>query len=367
MFFNPSSEKCRRIQLFVARLLFSLYSVTMPNQRDVAREAHLSSATVSRYLTDPKSVSPKAAARIQAAIEKISYKVDYSAQCLKTGRYYHIGILAPGIGPFYWEAFSWMQWKLNEEGYFSTLFYTRDVNTLDHSYRDRIPPFLNKRQLDGVIFFPLLSREDDEIIDNLINWGHPFVIADRTIQNASFPQVSMNNYAGGWKAAEAFLEKGHREFLFIWGRHDSPSAHERFRGFQDRLQQDGIELGPDRQIDGEYQAETTYRNALKKLDAAPRFTAVFASNDASAIGFIRAAAEKGFRCPQEYSIIGYDNNLEFSPFTTPPLASFKQPVAEFSRTAAGLLLDILQGKSDVNRQRIFEPEFIDRESLSHAP
>jgi DNA-binding LacI/PurR family transcriptional regulator len=339
----------------------------MPNQRDVARAANLSSATVSRYLKDPHSVNPKAAERIEAAIKALSYKVDYSAQCLKTGRFNHIGILAPGIGPFYWEAFSWIQWQLNEEGYFSTLFYTRDVNTLDHSYRDRIPPFLNKRQLDGIIFFPLLNREDEEIIDQLVKWGHPFVIADRQVSNSNYAQVCMNNYASGAKAAEEFLRKGHRDFIFIWGRHESPSAQERFRGFSDRLRQEGIELAPERQLDGEYRAETTYLNARAKLSTMPHFTAVFASNDASAIGFMRAAAEAGMRCPEDYSIIGFDNNLEFAPYVMPPLASFHQPVPEFGRAAASMLLSMLKGEQTTPGKMVFEPEFIDRESLAPAP
>jgi DNA-binding LacI/PurR family transcriptional regulator len=222
----------------------------VPNQRDVASKAQVSSATVSRYLSNPSSVSQDAAAKIQAAIDELGYEVDYSAQCLKTGKYNHIGIIAPGIGPFYWEAFSWIQWQLNENGYFSTLFFTRDVNTLSHSYRDKIPPFLKKRQLDGAIFFPLLSREDDAILENLLAWGRPFVIADRLVPNSDIFQVSMDNYAGGRRAAEAFLEAGHRDFLFIWGRHDSPAAAERFQGFRDRLDDAGIELGPERQLNG---------------------------------------------------------------------------------------------------------------------
>ena len=81
------------------------------------------------------------AQKIQAAIDALGYHVDYSAQCLKTGKSNHIGILTPSIGPYYWAVISWLQWQLNEEGFFSTVFFTRDVNTLTHSYRDRFRPF----------------------------------------------------------------------------------------------------------------------------------------------------------------------------------------------------------------------------------
>jgi len=335
----------------------------MPNQRDVAKLAEVSSATVSRYLSEPESVSPQAAAKIQAAIEALGYHLNYSAQVLKTGRFNHIGILAPGIGPFYWEVFSWIQWQLNEEGYFSTLFFTRDVNTLTHSYRDRIPPFLQKRQLDGVIFFPLLSREDDGILESLEAWGRPFVVADRSVPNASTYQVCVDNYSGGRRAAEAFLARGHRDFLFVWGRHDSPSAAERFQGFRERLETEGVELGPDRQLNGEFSAEGTYRVARGALPNLPAFTAVFASNDASAIGFMHAASEAGLSCPEDYSIIGYDNNLEFAPFTSPPLASFRQPVQDFGTCTASLILSLVREESPPTRRHLFSPDFVERASL----
>lgn len=339
----------------------------MPNQRDVANHANLSSATVSRYLSDPASVSPAAAERIQAAIDELGYHVDYSAQCLKTGKYNHIGILAPGIGPFYWEVFSWIQWRLNEEGYFSTLFFTRDVNTLDHSYGDMVPPFLKKRQLDGVVFFPLLSREDDAILDNLAAWGHPFVVADRCVDDPGLFQACMDNEGSGRRAAEELLARGHRDFLFLWGRRDSSAAVERHRGFRDRLAEAGIDLGPERELDGEFNAEVSYTLARGRMGSLPPFSAVFASNDSMAIGFMRAAREAGLSCPRDYSIVGFDDNLEFAPFTDPPLSSFRQPVQDFGVAAASLILALVRGEDPGQRRLVFAPRFVPRDSIGPAP
>ena len=335
----------------------------MPNQRDVAKHANLSSATVSRYLSDPGSISPGAAERIRAAIDELGYHVDYSAQCLKTGKYNHIGILAPGIGPFYWEVFSWIQWKLNEEGYFSTIFFTRDVNTLSHSYRDMVPPFLKKRQLDGIIFFPLLSKEDDAILENLIAWDRPFVVADRPVRTDGISQVTMDNKAGGRIAAQKFLNLGHKDFLFIRGRQDSSSALERYEGFRGCLLESGIQLKPESILDGDFSAEQTWLRASEKFNTLPYFSAVFASNDSSAIGFMKAATEHGLHCPKDYSIIGYDNNLEFAPYLKPALASFHQPVQEFGTATAAMILSLVKGAAPGGKKLTFQPEFVERESL----
>jgi DNA-binding LacI/PurR family transcriptional regulator len=335
----------------------------MPNQRDVAKHAELSSATVSRYLADPESVSPEAARKIQAAIDDLGYHVDYSAQCLKTGKSNHIGILTPSIGPYYWAVISWLQWQLNEDGFFSTVFFTRDVNTLTHSYRDQVPPFLKKRQLDGVVFFPLLSREDDSILESLSSWGRPFVIADRSVPNASIYQTCIDNFSGGKKAARAFVEAGHRDFLFIWGTHDSAAATERFQGFKEVLDAEGIELGTDRQLNGEFNAEGAYRAASLSLGRLPPFTAVFASNDSSALGFMHAAKEAGLRCPVDYSIIGFDNNPDFAAFIDPPLSSFRQPVEDLGKATGAILLSLIRGEEPESHRHIFQPEFIPRASL----
>jgi DNA-binding LacI/PurR family transcriptional regulator len=339
----------------------------MATQRDVARLAEVSSATVSRFLATPGSVSPAAADKVRAAIAALDYKVDYSAQCLKTGRYNHVGILTPSIGPFYWEAFTWIQHRLNEDGYFCTFFFTRDVDTLDHSFRDQVPPFLQKRQLDGIIYFPLLTREDDQLLERLSEWGRPFVAVDRPLADPRVHQIYLDNFEGGRRAADALLRAGHREFLFVAGTPDSPAAAERFQGFRARLEEAGVELGPDRVVNGQFTASAAHANTTAGFGRLPRFSAVFACNDSSAMGFMRAATERGLACPRDYSIIGYDNNLEFAPFTTPSLSSFSQPVRELADAAARLLLRLMNGEAPAERRVVFRPALLERESLGAAP
>ena len=214
-----------------------------------------------------------------------------------------------------------------------------------------------------MVFFPLLSREDDSILESPNPWGRPFAPADRSVPNASIYQTCMDNYAGGNLAARAFIEAGHREFLFIWGSHDSPAANERFQGFKEVLDAEGIGLGADRQLNGEFSAEGTYRAAAPMIGRLPRFTAVFASNDSSAIGFMHAAGEDGLRCPADYSIIGFDNNPDFSPNTDPPLTSFRQPVEDLGKATGRILLDLIGGQPPETHRYIFKPEFIRRASL----
>lgn len=347
------------------------YYKTMPTQRDVALLADVSSASVSRYLQDPESVKPSVRQKIQNAIDTLSYQLDYSAQALKTGKYFNIGILAPSVGPFYFEVYHAVQTTLTDAGYSSTFFFTRNVDTFEHSYRDQVPPFLKKRHLDGVIYFPLLTGEDNELMRQLAAWGRPVVVLDRHLTNTEqlpmLPQAYFENYASGREAAELLLAEGHRQFLFVRGAEDSTAAHERFRGFKDGLAVAGCDLGPDRQIEGGYQAGITYK-AVKELCASvPPFTGVFASNDSSALGFIRAMEECGRHCPRDYSIIGFDDNIEFTPFISPSLSTFRQPIRDFGRGAAKLLLSLIDNTPPQELELYYRATFIRRESLGPRP
>jgi len=339
----------------------------MSTQRDVAALANVSSASVSRFLGNPESVTPGTAERIQAAIDELGYKVDYSAQCLKTGRYNHIGILAPGIGPFYWEMFYSIQARLGELGYFSTLFFTRDFESKPHNFRNKIPPFLQKKQLDGIVYFPTLNPEDDVLLDHLKAWNKPFLLLDRPFAEDQFAQLYFDNYAAGREAAKAFLERGHRDFLFVKGVDESPATHDRFQGFSDVLAEHGIRLEASRLLNGEYSSVAAYCIARDAFPSLPPFTAVFACNDSSAGGFMRAAREYGLRCPRDYSIIGFDDNPEFAPFLVPPLSSFHQPVVECGKQAAEIMIRLINEEPDAVERRVFTPVFFARESLGPAP
>lgn len=339
----------------------------MPTQRDVAIHANVSVASVSRFLADPTSVRRDAAARIQAAIEELGYVMDYTAQCLRTGRFNHIGILAPDIGPFYWEMFFAIQARLGYFGYFSTLFFTRNAEVKAQSYRAMVSPFLQRKHTDGIIFFPTENPEDDVLLEQFKTLERPFIILDRPMKEDAYAQFYFDNYQGGREAALAFLEQGHREFIMVLGLMDAPSSTDRFNGFRDCLAEHGIALDESRWIKGEYSSTVAYETTREKLPSLPPFTAVFACNDASACGFIRAAHEQGLRCPRDYSIIGFDDNREFAPHLIPPLSSFDQPLKECGEQAADKIVQLINGETEPIERRVFKPVFYPRTSLGPVP
>ena len=183
----------------------------MANQRDVARVAGVSSATVSRFLNNPASVSEAVAAALRCAIAELGYRVDHSAQALRTGKSRHVGVLAPGGGPFHLASYMAAQTFFHESGYFSTLYLTWDDSGQPS---EPLAPLSQGRPIDGVLYFPTLHPSDEEAIKSLQRWGRPFVVLDRPLPHAAVPQVYIDNYRAGRRAAREMLDHGHRDFLF---------------------------------------------------------------------------------------------------------------------------------------------------------
>lgn len=334
----------------------------MPNQRDVAKKAGLSSASVSRYLANPGSVKPKTAIQVEKAIEETGYKVDLAARNLRMGRSFHIGILIPGIGPFYWEVLQGIQAVLSDTGYFCTILYTRDIGSSIHSSWKNLLNLLNSKLIEGVIYFPLDTPEDNVTMENLRRRHQNLVVVDRDMGEPSLDQVIIDNYQAGRKAAGMLLEQGHRNILYFHGLATSWAAAKRMNGFQDCLAGAGIKLGPEHIIHGDYTSATAFKLTRERLSSLPEFTAVFAVNDASAIGFLRAARDGGLECPKDFSLIGFDNNEEFTPYITPSLTTFKQPLNQMGQIAAERLIEQINGTL-LPTTTTLQTKFIRRESL----
>jgi DNA-binding LacI/PurR family transcriptional regulator len=339
----------------------------MPNQRDVAQVAGVSSASVSRFLSNPALVSPEVGERISKAIEATNYKLDYHAQRLKMGRSNHVAVLTPGSGPFYWQIIFHLQKVLTAHGYFLSVMYTRDIDRSLPSNRTYISNVLRNKLLEGVVFFPMVNHLDDQMLEQLDRQHENVVIVDCHPGRHRFHEVLIDNRAAGRRAAREFLDRGHRDFLLVHGIDGLFSAGERLAGFREELAAAGVELGMDRILPGNFNPAETYALARSRLPALPRFTAVFAESDAMAIGFMRAASERGLSCPRDYSLIGFDNNLEFTPFCQPALSSFEQHLDVVGEETGRLMLDLLEERDTGPRSRITEASFIERESLDRPP
>lgn len=333
----------------------------MPNQKDVARLAGVSHASVSRYLADPEAVSEGNRERIREAIEMLNYKVDAAAQTLRTGRTKHVSILVPGSAPFYWVLVQAMEKRLSEEGYFSSVLFTREFDQLVSVKSGMVDKMIQSNLIEACVLFPLLKEEDERLAERIHRYHKNFLVVDNSLLGAHIPRVVFDNYEAGKTAAREILKKGHRDILLLTGDEIFESAVMRKKGFLDGVAEAGHPEECVTVIKTGFSPQVAYPH-LERIKLPP-FTAVFAANDTTALAFINVAYQKGLLCPRDYEIIGFDNNTEYTPYSIPTLSTFHQPTFDAGVKTADLVLDMINGKP-IPYETVFPAELIRRQSFS---
>jgi LacI family transcriptional regulator len=188
------------------------------------------------------------------------------------------------------------------------------------------------------------------------------VLLDSYIKNDRIFNVGLDDYMGGFTAAQYLIDKGHRDIVFA-----SPPIHkrgvieERLKGYKAALKKNGISFSP-RNV---YQQEITLDEGIALgylLGARNDFTAVFATADILAAGIISGLTHAGRRIPDEISIIGFDD-IYYSRIISPPLTTIHQDASEKGAVAAGIMADFLEGKEKTPRNIIMPVQVVERDSV----
>jgi LacI family transcriptional regulator len=307
-----------------------------PTMRDVARLANVSVATVSAVINGTAVVSAERAARVKKAMEALDYHADQIARGLKTGRTRVVGVVIPDVtNPFYPEVILGAEEVAGLARYSVILCNANE----DPAQEERQLNTLFSHRVDGV----LIACSDPAIaMDRLLRRRFPIVCFDRIPEGFRGDTAATDNLAGGYQATRHLIDLGHRRIAILAGRTELSTHSGRLEGFRKAMQEAQIPVLDEYCHTGGMQVETGYRfgRALIRLAAPP--TAVFCSNNKVLLGFVRALAEAGVRCPAEMSVVGFDDFTWTENFH-PPLTMVAQPARELGRQAMHLLLSRVEG------------------------
>jgi LacI family transcriptional regulator len=305
--------------------------------QDIADEAKVSKATVSRVLNNTSAVSPEKRRAILEATDRLGFEPNVVARSLANGRSMTIGVLTQNIGsPFYDAISQGVIAGLGDTGYCPVFVdgqWQRGIEV------EAIRALLGRR-VDGLVLIggEVLSDELEELCSPL-----PTIVVARRLPPAQHHCIYTDNFDGGYRATRCLLENGHREIAFIRGILHHPDAIDRFEGYRRALLEAGLALDPKLVLDGDFTAESGVR-AIEELIARKQpFSAVFAANDTTAFGARLALYRRGIHVPDEVSIIGFDDQAEAA-YMAPPLATIRQPGKEMGERASRALLDLIAGK-----------------------
>lgn len=308
-----------------------------PTLKDVAQHAGVHPSTASRCLDPAQAgrIGEQTRERVLRAARALNYRPHPEASSLRRRRTRSVGVLIPDlINPVNAMLLRGISDKLESEGYTSVIFETQD----SEPRLDRALEGLKDRRVEGVVN-TAARRGDGRRLRQFMRDGTPVVFASRDIDGVQATRVLADDFRGGALAAEHLLSLGHRRIAQITGPADVAAFVERARGLRARLLEAGLSAEP-ATVEATSGSVEEGRSAVRRLLRGKAPSAIFAHNDLLAIGAIAALREAGLRCPEDVSVIGY-NDTPLTEYLAPALSTVRLPAVEIGQLAAERLLAAL--------------------------
>ena len=326
--------------------------------RDVAEAAGLSVTAVSRYLNGSLALPADTAARIDAAIKTLGYRPNPHARSLSLGRSNTIGLVIPDIAnPFFARLAASVEEAADDYKLGVLLGATLNRPGREQEYLDR----LRRNHVDAMLF--VTNHPDDGTLARAIGSESRIAILDEDVDGTTVPKVFSDNFGGGFMAAEALMQAGHRRIAFLGGPRDMMSTGERLAGCRKALSLAGPEADIAVEIYGAYSVEQGRAAATQLLANLNDATAVLAASDGMAVGFMEVIQDRGMKVPEDLSIVTFDD-VEPVHLFNPPLTAIRQPVAEIGRRGVEIVAAQARGEKPPARTEHLACTLIARESVS---
>ena len=323
----------------------------MTTIRDVARQAEVSIASVSRVVNGGAGVGPEVTRRVQLAVAELGFQPSGVARSLKTARTHILACVIPDISnPFFPELVRGVEDAGRARGYATLLCNTDDDPDKEADYLR----LLDRRRVDGLILIPSRDEAPPPPLLHLMGRGTPVVVADRRLDGFAGDVVLVDNQIGARLAARHLLDLGHRRIGIVNRALDTSTARERQAGFRHELEAAGC-FDEALVRFGSYTLESGGAMATELLGAGAPPSAILAGNDLLAIGALQAAAEMGLRVPQDLAVVGFDGIL-LSRIVVPRLTTVAQPIYELGRLAAELVLRRSEDPERRAKTHLLKPE-----------
>jgi LacI family transcriptional regulator, galactose operon repressor len=329
--------------------------------RDVATAAGVHPATASRALNPGTRllVSEDTARRVSEAADRLGYRPNPVARSLRTRRSHTIGVLIPDLNnPLFPPIVRGIEDRLAEHGYVALLGNTDSDLAKERLVFDQ----LRARHVDGFVL--ATATAGSTILAEAAESGVPVVLVNRTAQDYAFSAVSVDNEQGVRAAVAHLAALGHTRIGHIAGPQDVSTGTARLRGFREAMAAHKLPLG-DAQVvvAAAYSLEEGSRLGRELLGADGGLTAIVAANDMLAIGCYGALDELGLRCPEEISVIGF-NDMPFVDRLRPPLSSVRFPHYQLGTEAATLLIERIEAQDSPVKILLLAPELVARGSTT---
>lgn len=332
---------------------------------DIAKEAGVSAATVSRVLTKSANVRPEKKEKVQALIEKYNFRPNALAKGLADTKSKVIGILSADVrNPYYAELFVSCEQAAREAGYSVLLFNTLGEMDLE----ERMLEKLQAQRVDAII---QMGGRVDDLVSNLeyvelvnqVMSNVPVVVTGK-LEGTACSMVRIDSMEAMDLLMDHLIGLGHERIAFVGGSMTVLSTYEKLLRYKQVLKENNIPYDPELILEGSYNEKSGYEQMNRLFEKSIPVTAVVAVNDFAAAGIVRSIIEHGYRIPEDISLVSFDNTY-IAELMIPRLTSIDYDYAEFGRKLVKTAVDEIEG-GEGRRFVTVTPVLVARESSGRA-
>ncbi|MGL1957465.1 MAG: substrate-binding domain-containing protein [Colwellia sp.] len=328
----------------------------MTTIKDIARVANVSVATVSRVINNGPKVGSKTRLKVQLIMKEMGYTPNANARALVTKTSTTIGVVIPDVSdPF----FAALAHGVNNIAQKSNMQLLISTTSVDAQSEKQAIQLLKERQCRSIILHS--KKMTDEELSLLCDSTPGLILINRYLKQYAHRCIWLDNEEGGKIAARHLVSFNHSAIACISSQYEIEDPMLRLKGFVDELSSKQLTIENDLIVYREPNQLGGEEAAQQLISSGKRFTAIFAYNDAMAIGAISTLEDNGFRVPRDVSIIGFDDVL-LSQYSRPKLTTLCYPIAKMAEDATTLSINLLASKSVVQKENRYLPRLIRRES-----
>ncbi|NBC17346.1 MAG: substrate-binding domain-containing protein [Bacteroidetes bacterium] len=302
--------------------------------RDVAREAGVSPATVSRVYNDSAPVREETRKRVLATAKRLRYVPNGTARSLSINKTHVLGFVLPEPHrEFFSEIIRGIDETAHQAGY--NMLVSSTHNRLENTHAALR---VLRGRVDGLIV--MSPHHEADLLMESLSPRTPVAFIMTAVGETPYDAFQVDNEGGGYEATRHLLEQGHRRIAIIKGPDDNLDTRERLAGYREALREAGVQADPSWELSGAFTRESGIAAAERLLELDPRPTAVFAMNDYMAFGALGAFQMAGLNVPGDVALVGFDDIMS-AQYVNPPLSSIRVSSAELGRRVTQRLLDLV--------------------------
>ncbi|MCC3357983.1 catabolite control protein A [Bacillus sp. REN16] len=320
---------------------------------DVAREANVSMATVSRVVNGNPNVKPTTRKKVQEAIERLGYRPNAVARGLASKKTTTVGVIIPDISNIFYSELA----RGIED--IATMYKYNIILSNSDQNKEKEFHLLNTmlgKQVDGIVF--MSGNITDEHVQEFEKSPVPIVLAASVENTNSVPAVTIDVEQASYDAVTELTKKGHKKIAFISGLLTEPiNGEKKLAGYKRAIEDAELSFNEEYVIEGDYSYDSGIEGFEKIHELADKPTAVFVGSDEMALGVIHSAQDLGYSIPDDIEVIGFDNT-RLALMVRPQLTSVVQPMYDIGAVAMRLLTKFMN-KENVDEQIVVLPHRIE--------